>query len=221
VISPLLANIYLHEVLDQWVEHTVKPRMRGEITLVRFADDFVVCFQYSEDAEKFQRVLPKRFGKYGLELHPEKTRLIEFGWSAWGRSKRDGTKLETFNFLGFTFYCSESREGRFTVKSKTMSKRLRRGLNPDFAIGRWIRRTMSDFFVLKKFDRRQRYALTFFVEKASTSLVSSDTPIAKYGFKIFLQAKNEIQKITNEIRNIINKKAELREKTIEIVDGSI
>jgi len=136
VISPLLANIYLHEVLDIWVERTVKPRMRGEITLVRYADDFVACFQYLEDAEKFLQVLPKRFGKYGLELHPEKTRLIEFGRSAWGRSKRDGTKLGTFNFLGFTFYCSESREGRFTVKSKTMSKRLRRGLK---RVANWCR----------------------------------------------------------------------------------
>ena len=79
VISPILANLYLHVVLDEWVEHTVKPRMKGEVTLFRFCDDFIVCFQYKGDAEKFYGVLPKRFERYGLTLHSEKTRLIEFG----------------------------------------------------------------------------------------------------------------------------------------------
>ena len=128
VISPLLANVYLHEVLDLWMEHAVKPRMKGEITLFRYADDFVVCFQEREDAERFQRVLPKRFERYGLKLHPEKTRLLSFGRTPWWKSKGKGGKPGTFNFLGFTFYCDQSRNGRFTVKSKTMSKRLRRGL---------------------------------------------------------------------------------------------
>lgn len=137
VVSPLLANVYLHEVLDLWVEHTVKPRMKGEVTLFRYADDFVVCFQYREDAERFQQVLPKRFERYGLKLHPEKTRLISFGRFERENSLRQGRKPNTFNFLGFTFYATEDRKGRFTVKSKTMSKRLRQSLS---RIGMWCRK---------------------------------------------------------------------------------
>lgn len=137
VISPILANVYLHEGLDLWVEHEVKPRMKGEVTLFRYADDFVACFQEREDAERFLRVLPKRFEKYGLKLHPEKTRLLAFGRTPWWRSKGKGGKPGTFNFLGFTFYCAQSLNGRFTVKSKTMSKRLRRGL---LSVADWCRK---------------------------------------------------------------------------------
>jgi len=103
VISPLLANIYLHEVLDKWIEDVVKPRMRGEITLFRFCDDFIVCFQYRGDAEQFYRVLPKRFEKFGLRLHPKKTRLMAFGRFAESEARRIGAKPSTFCFLGFTF----------------------------------------------------------------------------------------------------------------------
>lgn len=137
VISPLLANIYLHEVLDLWVERMVKPVMRGEVRLFRFADDFIVCFERRDDAERFQQVLPKRFAKYGLKLHPEKTRLIEFGRRKWGESRRTGRKPPTFNFLGFTHYCGNSREGRFVVKVKTMGKRLGRKLKEVY---QWCRR---------------------------------------------------------------------------------
>jgi hypothetical protein len=129
VISPILANVYLHDVLDLWVEEVVKPRMRGEMTLYRFADDFVACFQYRSDAERFQEVLSKRFAKYGLKLHPDKTRLLAFGRFAEEQARRNGRrKPETFGFLGFTFYGAKSRAGKFVVKCKTMSKRLRRGL---------------------------------------------------------------------------------------------
>jgi group II intron reverse transcriptase/maturase len=87
-ISPLLANIYLHHVLDEWFEKVVKPRLRGEAHEIRFADDAILCFHYREDAEKVKKVLPKRFAKYGLTLHPEKTRLLEFGRYAEERAKR-------------------------------------------------------------------------------------------------------------------------------------
>ncbi|MDQ2949804.1 MAG: group II intron reverse transcriptase/maturase [Acidobacteriota bacterium] len=138
VISPLLANVYLHEVLDLWVEQIVKPRMRGEISLCRFADDFVVCFQYRSDAERFQQVLPKRFAKYGLTLHPDKTRLLAFGRFAEQEARRTGRrKPETFDFLGFTFYCGKTREGKFSVKLKTKSKRLGRGL---LRVAAWCRK---------------------------------------------------------------------------------
>src|ERR1700687_4182560 len=107
-ISPLLANIYLHYVLDEWFENEVKPRLRGEAHEIRFADDAVLCFQYREDAEKVKNVLSKRFAKYGLTLHPEKTRLLEFGRQAVGNAKRQGKKPATFDFLGFTHISARS-----------------------------------------------------------------------------------------------------------------
>lgn len=128
-ISPLLANIYLHHILDEWFEDEVKPRLRGEAHEIRYADDAILCFQYREDAEKVLEVLPKRFAKFGLTLHPEKTRLIAFGRFAQGEAKKRGKKKpDTFDFLGFTHICARSRQGKFTVHVKTIDKRLRRGL---------------------------------------------------------------------------------------------
>jgi hypothetical protein len=128
IISPVLANIYLHEVLDLWFEKEVKPRLRGEAKLYRYADDLIATFQFKEDADRFMKVLVKRFEKFGLKLHPEKTKLIEFGRTAWAKSKKTGIKPETFNFLGFTHYCGTTRKGKFSVQVKTMAKRLVRGL---------------------------------------------------------------------------------------------
>src|SRR6266550_8672561 len=133
-ISPLLANIYLHYVLDEWFEHEVKPRLKGTAYEIRFADDAVLCFQHREDAEKVMEVLPKRFARYGLTLHPEKTRLVDFGRYAEEHAKRQGKKPATFDFLGFTHICARSRRGKFTVNVRTMKKRLRRGLT---AVAEW------------------------------------------------------------------------------------
>ena len=133
-ISPLLANIYLHFVLDEWFENEVKPRLRGAAHEIRFADDAVLCFQYKEDAERVMEVLPKRFAKHGLTIHPEKTRLLEFGRYAEENAKRQGKKAATFDFLGFTYVCARSRKGKFTVHVRTMKKRFRRGLK---AIADW------------------------------------------------------------------------------------
>jgi len=135
-ISPLLANTYLHYILDQWFEEVVKPRLKGEAYEIRFADDAILCFQHKEDAEKVLSVLPKRFEKYGLTLHPEKTRRIEFGRNAARNAKRQGKKPETFNFLGFSHICARSRKGKFTVHVRTIAKRLRRGL---MAVSEWCR----------------------------------------------------------------------------------
>src|SRR5437660_4761205 len=140
-ISPLLANIYLHHALDEWFEDVVKPRLKGEAYEIRFADDAILCFQHREDAEKVMRVLPKRFEKYGLTLHPEKTRLIEFGRSAVGNARRQGKKPETFAFLGFTHMGARSRKGRFTVHVTTLAKRFRRGLK---AIADWCKQHRHD-----------------------------------------------------------------------------
>jgi len=140
-ISPLLANIYLHYVLDEWFEEVVKPRLKGEAHEIRFADDGILCFEHKEDAEKVLSVLPKRFAKYGLTLHPEKTRLIEFGRYAERNAKERGKKPETFDFLGFRHMCARSRKGKFAVHVKTIGKRLRRGLK---AIAEWSKQHRHD-----------------------------------------------------------------------------
>jgi group II intron reverse transcriptase/maturase len=125
-ISPLLSNVYLHYVLDLWVQNWRKTQARGDVIIVRWADDFVMGFQYRDDAEGFLMGLRERFREYSLELHPEKTRLIRFGRFAAGDCKRiDGRrKPETFDFLGFTHYCGKLKDGKFRVKRKTMRKRL-------------------------------------------------------------------------------------------------
>jgi group II intron reverse transcriptase/maturase len=131
VISPLLSNIYLHEVLDTWFEAVVKPRLQGEAFLIRFADDFVLVFELESDARRVLEVLPKRFGKYGLSLHPDKTRLVRFDQPARkaesGRT-RPHEEPKSFDFLGFTHFWERSRRGTWLVKRKTASDRIARFL---------------------------------------------------------------------------------------------
>lgn len=136
VISPLLANIYLHDALDLWFEREVKPRLRGEATLIRFADDFVVVFEREVDARKFAEVLPKRFAKYGLRLHPGKTRLVKFERP---RTPPQGGKsgAGSFDLLGFTHFWGRSLKGNWVVKRKTAKDRFKRALH---RISMWCRR---------------------------------------------------------------------------------
>jgi RNA-directed DNA polymerase len=125
-VSPLLANVYLHYVLDLWADWWRKRHAHGNVIIVRFADDFIVGFEHQEDARGFLAELGGRFAKFGLELHPDKTRLIEFGrHAARDRAARGDGKPETFQFLGFTHICATSRGGRFWIRRKTDSKRLR------------------------------------------------------------------------------------------------
>jgi group II intron reverse transcriptase/maturase len=152
VISPLLSNIYLHYVLDEWVRDW-RRYARGEVIIVRYADDFVMGFQYRHEAERFLGELKERFAKHGLEVHDEKTRLIEFGrFAQEDRQARGAGKPETFNFLGFTHICGRTRKGnRFTIRRKTIAKRLRakskkvrkeilrRRHEPVAKQGRWLR----------------------------------------------------------------------------------
>lgn len=142
VISPLLANIYLHYVLDEWLEEQVKPQLKGQAHEIRYVDDFVLCFQHREDAEKVLGALSQRFAEYGLTLHPEKTRLLEFGRSALGKSEQPGGKKPgTFDFLGFTHICRRSRKGKFTIHLRTVRKRLSRSLK---RVAVWCRKHRHD-----------------------------------------------------------------------------
>ena len=127
VCSPLLANIYMHYVLLWWFKEQIVPRARGFCGIVVYADDFVMCFQHKDEAEAVYRHLKARMEHFGLELEEDKTRLIEFGRFAEQNSKRKGEgKPETFTFLGFTHYCSESKNGKFRVKRKTSRKKFRK-----------------------------------------------------------------------------------------------
>ncbi len=129
VISPLLANVYLHEVLDVWWERDVRPRMSGRTTLVRYADDFVILFEKEEDARRVEAVLSKRFEKYGLKLHPEKTRLIRFKPPSDPPPSGGGSGAgSSLDLLGFTHFWGKSRKGSWVVKRKTMTARLSRTL---------------------------------------------------------------------------------------------
>jgi len=157
-ISPLLANVYLHCVLDRWAHAWRKTSCNGEMIIVRYADDFIVGFQYEEDAKKFQEALRARLQQYRLELHPDKTRLLEFGRFAIERSKRrGGGKPKTFNFLGFTHICETSEKG-FWVKRIPMKERVRRALQrwkiqlrrvmhkPIPEVGKWLTKALDGYY---------------------------------------------------------------------------
>jgi group II intron reverse transcriptase/maturase len=149
VISPLLANIYLHYVLDEWFEREVKPRLAGRAFLIRFADDFVMVFQHEADARRVWEVLPKRFAKFGLTLHPEKTRLVPFVRPVGSHRPASASAVAgpgaaaqtpaTFDLLGFTHYWGRSRNGYWVVKRKTARTRLRRAI---LSVGEWCRQNL-------------------------------------------------------------------------------
>ena len=122
----MLANVYLHYVLDRWARQWRRRHAHGDMVIVRFADDFVAGFEHEGDAQRFLADLRERFSKFGLELHPDKTRLIEFGRNAArARAARGIGKPETFDYLGFTHYCGKTKNGRFWLRRKTIAKRMR------------------------------------------------------------------------------------------------
>jgi RNA-directed DNA polymerase len=143
-ISPMLSNIYLHYVLDEWFEQEVKPRLRGRAFLIRYADDLVIGFADEADARRVQEVLPKRFGKFGLTIHPEKTRLVPFQRPtppSEPGTAGPGDRPGSFDFLGFTHYWGKSRKGNGVVKRQTATSRFRRALR---ALTTWCRRHRHD-----------------------------------------------------------------------------
>lgn len=149
VISPLLANIYLHYVLDLWFEKNIKPKCQGYARLIRYADDYVACFQNELDAKEFEAAMKARLEQFHLEIAPEKTKRFEFGVFAQSKAKARGARAATFDFLGFTHYCSRSRDGkRFRMKRKTISKRFTAKL---VGYKEWLRanRTLPTTQILK------------------------------------------------------------------------
>ena len=159
VISPLLANIYLHYTVDLWAVRWRRHAATGDMIIVRYADDFIVGLQHEHDARRFLDEMRERLGEFALSLHPEKTRLIEFGRFAAERRKRRGLgKPETFNFLGFTFICGKTRAGKFQVQRKTRRDRMQEKLrkiketlrrcahHPIPAQGKWLGRVVSGYF---------------------------------------------------------------------------
>ncbi len=135
VLSPLLGNLYLHFALDLWFEHEVKPRLRGRATLIRYCDDFIIGFEQEEDARRVMDVLGKRLGRFGLTLHPDKTRLLPFRRPPAGQ--KGGKGPATFDFLGFTLYWARTRKGRWAMSCKTRSASLRRAIQ---SVYDWCRR---------------------------------------------------------------------------------
>lgn len=135
VVSAVLANIYLHYALDLWFEKVVKPRCRGDAMMMRFADDFVCCFQLHRDAKRFYRVLGKRLGKFNLELSPDKTRMIRF-------TRFETVKSNMFTFLGFEYRWGQSRTGKPLVRMQTAKKKFKAALR---AMGNWIRREGNEW----------------------------------------------------------------------------
>ena len=159
VISPLLANIYLHYVFDLWAHQWRKRHALGPVTLIRYADDIIIGFDKSYDAKRFQAALRKRMEKFSLSLHPDKTRLIEFGrFAVHDRAQKCLGKPETFNFLGFTHICGRSRQGGFQLMRKSRRDRVRsrlREIKEDLRRrmhhsipqqGQWLRRVVRGFF---------------------------------------------------------------------------
>jgi group II intron reverse transcriptase/maturase len=157
--SPLLANIYLHYVFDLWADQWRKTQARGEMIIVRYADDFVVGFQHESDAKRFHEELRERFRKFNLELHAEKTRVIEFGrFAAERRERRGKGKPETFNFMGFTHACDKTRDGRFIVLRLTIAKRMHAKLKslktalrkcmhrPVGEVGKWLGQVLAGHY---------------------------------------------------------------------------
>ncbi|QOY38311.1 group II intron reverse transcriptase/maturase [Anaerobacillus isosaccharinicus] len=153
IISPILANIYLHYVLDLWFDKVVRKQCKGQAYIVRYADDYVCCFQNKDDAEAFYRALIKRLEKFNLELAEDKTKIIPFGRYAEENCKKNGgTKPPTFDFLGFTHYCSKDQKGKFRVKLKSSSKKMRAKLKE---CKEWLKasRTTNIHDVKSRLDR--------------------------------------------------------------------
>jgi group II intron reverse transcriptase/maturase len=197
-ISPILSNIYLHYVLDLWFEKIVMKQSRGQASIVRFVDDFVCCFQYKDDAEKFYTSLKLRLQKFKLEIAENKTKIIEFGrFAESNRKRRKMGKPETFDFLGFTHYCSKSKSGKFRVKRKTSNKKFKAKIK-DFSM--WIKRnrhkSISEIFNIVAAKLRGHYRY-YGITDNSTMIEKYRVEVIKLIFK-WLNRRSQRRSFTSD-----------------------
>lgn len=196
VISPMLSNIYLHHVLDEWFVREVQPRLRGRAFLIRFADDFVIGCEEESDARRVLDVLPKRFGRYGLTVHPEKTRLVAFRKPGPRGTPKGGTG--TFDFLGFTHYWATSRQGYWVIKRKTMRKRLKRAMH---ALWLWCRKHMHRPIVeqYKVLSQKLRGHYQYYGIRANHKAIHVYYRHVRYAWRYWLSRRDRKHIITWEM----------------------
>ena len=139
-MSPVLANIYLHYVLNLWFERVARKQLKGYAKLIVYADDFVVCFEDNESARQFSEMLKQRLAKFGLKVAEDKSRVIEFGRAVWEKAGQEGRKVATFNFLGLTHFCDKTRKGKFKVGRKTSDKKFRQKMS---AVNEWLKKVRN------------------------------------------------------------------------------
>jgi RNA-directed DNA polymerase len=206
VISPLLANIYLHYALDLWYERVFRKGCQGYTRMIRYADDFLVCFQRKEEAERFMTELKERLAKFGLEIEPSKTRLVEFGRFAEANAEKKRRKPDTFDFLGFTHYCSKSRDGkRFRVKRKTSRKKFTVKL---IEFKRWIKqsRTLPMSEIMKTVNSKLQGHFDYFgVTDNYKSIVAFSYYIRKILFK-WLNRRSQKKSLNWDTFNLLIKR---------------
>ncbi len=193
VISPVAANIYLHHVLDEWFITEVKPRMKGYCFIIRFADDFIIGCQYEEDARRIMEVLPKRFDRFGLTVHPEKTKLIPFGKPAFGKDAGKGEA--TFDFLGFTHYWAKSRQGYWVIKRKTAKKKVRKAI---VAMREWCRvnRHKNVLWQYRILSSKLRGHFQYFGIRCNMRAMGAVLHFVMRGWKFWLSRRSHKGKIT-------------------------
>ena len=198
VISPLLANVYLHYVLDQWFEQEVKPRLHGRTWMVRYADDFVIGFTHESDARRVMEVLPKRFGKFGLTIHPDKTRLVLFQRPhprSRGKGATPSDRPGTFDFLGFTHYWCRSRRGYWVVKKKTATDRFRRAVQK---VSFWCRRHRHDPVdeQQRKLNQKLQGHYAYYGVTGNFSSLKSYQELVKRIWRYWLNRRNRERSLT-------------------------
>jgi len=194
VISPLLANIYLHHVLDEWFEREVKPLMRGRVFIVRFADDAVIGCELEYDARRVKEVLSKRFGRYGLTVHPQKTKLVRFRKP---RKDDDDRKNGTFDYLGFTHYWAKSRRGYWVIKRKTMKKRWRRAVK---AVWIWCRNNRHEPLEeqYKKLCQKLRGHFQYYAIRGNYRMLEKVREYARKAWRYWLHRRSRKRRMTWE-----------------------
>jgi len=195
VISPMLANIFLHHVLDEWYEKQIKPRLKGRSFLIRFADDFIIGCELGEDARRVMEVLPKRFNRYGLTVHPEKTVVVRFGKPN-GRNG-DGNGNGTFEFLGFSHHWAKSRRGNWVIKRMTASKRMRRTMK---AIWEWCDRNrhMPLKEQSEELSRKMRGHYQYYGIRGNYKMLETVFEHAEKSWRYWLSRRSHKGKVTGE-----------------------